>query len=150
MSTSEYLSPRSRVLEWFKRFQDGRDNVEDGSRSGLLSTLKTDENIEKVGNLVRSDRRLSICAIAESIGIEKDYHRLIIRTIAESIGINKECVSWLLHQDNAPAHSALSVKRFLVKFYIIVLDHPFNSPELVPCDFYLFPNPEIFIKRKNI
>ncbi|GFV71560.1 putative mariner transposase [Trichonephila clavipes] len=46
--------------------------------------------------------------------------------------------SWIFHQDNAPAHSALSVKRFLAKHSIPVLEHPPYSPDLEPCDFYLF------------
>nr|CAH7734624.1 unnamed protein product [Callosobruchus chinensis] len=47
--------------------------------------------------------------------------------------------SWILHQDNAPAHNALSVKQFLEKKSIPVLEHPPYSPDLAPCDFYLFP-----------
>ena len=39
-------------------------------------------------------------------------------------------VSWLLHQDNAPAHNALSVKTFLTKYKIAVLEHPPYSPDL--------------------
>ncbi|EFN76303.1 Putative uncharacterized protein FLJ37770, partial [Harpegnathos saltator] len=56
---NECLS-RVRVFEWFKRFQDGQKDVEDDSRLGRFSTSKTDKNIEKVGNLIRSDRRLTI------------------------------------------------------------------------------------------
>ena len=47
--------------------------------------------------------------------------------------------SWVLHHDNAPAHSALSVKKFLAKYSIPVLEHPAYSPDLALCDFYLFP-----------
>lgn len=43
----------------FKSFQDDRD-VEDDLRSSRSSRSKTDKNIEKDGNLVRSDRQLSI------------------------------------------------------------------------------------------
>ncbi|GFX06033.1 putative mariner transposase [Trichonephila clavipes] len=39
----------------------------------------------------------------------------------------------------ARAHSALSVKRFLAKLNIPVLEHPPYSPDLAPGDFYLFP-----------
>ena len=46
---------------------------------------------------------------------------------------------WILHQDNAPAHNALSVKQFLATENIAVLEHPPYSPDLAPCDFYLFP-----------
>ncbi|GFY09863.1 putative mariner transposase [Trichonephila clavipes] len=47
--------------------------------------------------------------------------------------------SWIFHQDSAPPHSALSVKRFLAKHSIPVLEHPPYSPDLAPWDFYLFP-----------
>ena len=44
--------------------------------------------------------------------------------------------TWILHHDNAPAHTALSVKQFLVSKKITTLDHP---PDLAPCNFFLFP-----------
>jgi hypothetical protein len=46
--------------------------------------------------------------------------------------------SWILHQDNAPAHNALGVKQLLADECIPVLQHPLCSPDLAPCDFYLF------------
>jgi len=46
---------------------------------------------------------------------------------------------WVLHHDNAPAHTVLSVREFLGKKNIPVLPHPPYSPDLAPCDFYLFP-----------
>lgn len=50
-----------------------------------------------------------------------------IHVLAERREIrNKNCTycSWILHQDNAPAHSTVSVKRFLAKYSTPVLDHP--------------------------
>ena len=45
--------------------------------------------------------------------------------------------SWALHhQDNAPAHIALSVKTFLTMHKITVLEHPPYSHDLAPCDFF--------------
>jgi hypothetical protein len=46
--------------------------------------------------------------------------------------------SWVLHQDNTLAHNALSVKMFLMKHNITVMEHPLYSPDLAPCDFFLF------------
>jgi len=46
---------------------------------------------------------------------------------------------WWLHHDNAPAHKALSVKQFLTKNSMTQLLHPPYSPDLAPCDFFLFP-----------
>ena len=46
--------------------------------------------------------------------------------------------SWILHRDNAPAHTALSVREFLATKQITVLEHPAYSPDLAPSDFSLF------------
>lgn len=44
-----------------------------------------------------------------------------------------------MHLDNAAAHNALSVKRYLTATGTPVLEHPPYSPDLAPCDFFLFP-----------
>jgi hypothetical protein len=46
---------------------------------------------------------------------------------------------WILYHDKAPAHDALSVREFLAKNSITKKDHPPYSPELAPCNFWLFP-----------
>jgi len=46
---------------------------------------------------------------------------------------------WILHHDSARAHDALRVHKFLAKNSITKMDHPPYSPDLVPCDFWLFP-----------
>ena len=38
--------------------------------------------------------------------------------------------AWLLHQDNAPAHNALSIRQFLAERNVTMLDHPPYSPDL--------------------
>ena len=44
-----------------------------------------------------------------------------------------------IHHDNAPAQNTLSVKWYLAKNNIPVMEHPPYSPHLAPCDFFLFP-----------
>jgi len=46
---------------------------------------------------------------------------------------------WFLHHDNAPAHTALSVTRYLASLGWTVVPHQPHSPDLAPCDFFLFP-----------
>ena len=53
---------------------------------------------------------------------------------------------WILHQDNAPAHNTLSVKKFLANKNITVLEHPPYSPDLTSCDFCLFPKVKSVLK----
>jgi len=44
--------------------------------------------------------------------------------------------SWILHHDNAPARTALSVREFLATKQITVLEHPAYSLDLAPIDFF--------------
>ena len=44
----------------------------------------------------------------------------------------------LLH-DNAPDHKSATVQEYLKESGLDVLDHPPYSPDLSPCDFWLFP-----------
>ena len=44
----------------------------------------------------------------------------------------------LLH-DNAPPHKSATVQEYLKESGLNVLDHPPYSPDLSPCDFWLFP-----------
>ena len=57
--------------------------------------------------------------------------------------------SWLLHHDNATAHKAISVSQLLVKKQITAVDQPPYSPDLAPCDFWLFPRLKAVIKETH-
>jgi hypothetical protein len=56
---------------------------------------------------------------------------------------------WLLHHDSAPAHTALSVQRFLAAKNMAVVPHPPYSPYLAPCDFFLFPRMKSKLKVRR-
>jgi hypothetical protein len=58
--------------------------------------------------------------------------------------------TWILHHDNAPAHTALSVRECLASKQITVLvEHPPYSPDLAPNDFFLFPKMKEILKVSN-
>ena len=46
---------------------------------------------------------------------------------------------WHLYQDNAPVHNAILFTDYLSKMGIKTVRHPPYSPDLAPCDFWLFP-----------
>jgi hypothetical protein len=52
------------VFGWHKRFKGRLENVEDDESNGGPRFHRTDENAEKVRNLVHSHRRLSIRSVA--------------------------------------------------------------------------------------
>ena len=57
--------------------------------------------------------------------------------------------SWpfFLHHDNASAHTAATTVAFLNESEVQLLPHPPYSPDLSPCDFFLFP--EVKKQRKG-
>ena len=46
---------------------------------------------------------------------------------------------WHFHQDNAPVHNSILVIDYLTKMDIKTVPQPPYSPDLSPCDFWLFP-----------
>jgi transposase len=56
---------------------------------------------------------------------------------------------WLIHHDNAPAHTALSVQLFLATNNLAVVPQPPYSPHLAPCNFFLFPKIKMTLKRRR-
>lgn len=46
---------------------------------------------------------------------------------------------YILHHDNATAHTAKLTLAFLEEEHVKLLGHPPYSPDLAPCDFFLFP-----------
>ena len=46
---------------------------------------------------------------------------------------------WHFHQDNAPVYNSILVPDYLTKIGIKTIFQPPYSPDLVPCDYWLFP-----------
>jgi len=57
--------------------------------------------------------------------------------------------TWLLHHDNAPSHTSVLTHYFLAKNKIAVIPHPPYSPDLAPCDFFLFPKLKLKLKGRR-
>ena len=61
----EYSMKKSTVFERYRRFKEGRKDVQVDPRSGQLKTQRTVANVVSVRTLVCSDRRLGMTVIAE-------------------------------------------------------------------------------------
>ncbi|UYV68829.1 hypothetical protein LAZ67_6001150 [Cordylochernes scorpioides] len=75
--------------------------------------------------------------------VNKEYYLQAMRNLHEAIRQKRPDLwknkNWLLHHDNAPAHTSLLVRDFLVKSYTLMMPQPPYSPDLAPCDFFWFP-----------
>jgi len=60
------------VFEGHKQLNEVCGNVEHNERSGHPRSHRTNENVEKVQNLLHSDRRLSIRAMNMQLNLDKE------------------------------------------------------------------------------
>ena len=66
----EILS-QTQIKKWFNRFKNGRMSVESEARSGMLSSSRNEEVIEKVRQIAMEDRGLTLRKIVEEVGISR-------------------------------------------------------------------------------
>jgi len=76
------------VSKWVKRFSEGRGSVTDEERSRRPVTSRTEENIAKVRQIVRENRRLTVRSIAEQVNIDRETVRQIL---TEHLDMRKVC-----------------------------------------------------------
>ena len=57
--------------------------------------------------------------------------------------------SWFLHHYNAPSHTALVLPDHFVKNSTHIVPQPAYSPDLAPCDFWLFPKLKEPLRRTS-
>lgn len=79
---------RTRVFERHERFSGGRKEVDDDEHPGRPSTSKTDKNVEKVNEIVRNYRRVSIRMIGNMVNIDKETVRQISH---DKLNMKKSC-----------------------------------------------------------
>ncbi|UYV61193.1 hypothetical protein LAZ67_1003770 [Cordylochernes scorpioides] len=74
--------------------------------------------------------------------ITADSYLGVLRRLREAIRQKRpelwRSKSWILRHDNAPAHTALKLSKFLQDHSTSVFPQPPYSPDLAPCDFFLF------------
>jgi len=71
MAYGEHTVSRTQVFRWHETFVDGRECGEDEPRSGRPCMSKTDENVTKVRDLLRSDRRLTVRIISSVLNLNR-------------------------------------------------------------------------------
>ncbi|UYV75027.1 hypothetical protein LAZ67_12002141 [Cordylochernes scorpioides] len=78
----------------------------------------------------------------QSSTITADSYLGVLRRLREAIRQKRPKLwrrkSWILHHDNAPAHTDLKISKFLQDHSTSVFPQPPYSPNLAPCDFFIF------------
>lgn len=75
--------------------------------------------------------------------VNASYYIDVLRSLNDAVRKKRPELhnrGWMVLHDNAPCHTATIVQNFLHANNIEQLSHPPYSPDLAPCDFWLFPN----------
>jgi len=130
---------RTVVFKWHKASKESWENVEDDPHLRRPNSSTNDQNVEVVRAVMARDRRLRVRMISEEM-VNHAFYKDVLEWLQKRVERVQRDIAddWVLHHDNAPAHTALSFREFLVKKNIPVLPHPPYSPDLALCYFYLF------------
>lgn len=91
--------------------------------------------------------------LPEGTSVNQEVYLGILRRLREAIRqkrpVKWEKGDWILHHDNARPHCAHSILRFLTKNKTQILPQAPYSPDLAPCDFFLFPKLKMALKGRR-
>ena len=137
---------QTQTYKWFKRFKNGWMSVTDEECSWWPLTRTTTENVAKVWHW--RHRAKGICST------RTNGERKILLCHSE-VTEGKHPDKWhnnsrAQHHDNVPAHVLHNVRQFLSSTKMTVIPHPPYSPDLVPCDFFLFPKMKLKLKGRHV
>ena len=85
---------RSRIHEWFKLFQEGREALEDDERSGRPRNVVNEENAEIVREFIRKEPKSSLKSMKSELGISAAS---IYRILTENLGYIKIWAKFVPH-----------------------------------------------------
>ncbi|KAG5341399.1 SETMR methyltransferase, partial [Acromyrmex heyeri] len=152
------------VYNWVNEFKRGCTSTCDVPHSGRPIEAATSEIIDKVHDIVLTDRRMKVRELINfcveegedrKIGRKGSDHSFSGCTRYNSYRLPsdeandqwrlKNVPIWrrrkmLFHQDNARVHTCPASMAIFNEFRYELLPHPAYSPDLAPCDYFLFPN----------
>ena len=129
--------------------QRPRDRVPSGSRLALPDPRRPDQS--------KSTHKILMIPFFDSTGmiymhwvptgltVNKEYYVEVLREFRKRFRRKRPALfkSGQRHfqRDNAPVQNSILVTDYLSKMGIKTVTHPPYSPDLAPCDFWLFPKP---------
>lgn len=81
--------------------------------------------------------------------VNAPFYLSVLKRLVHRIRRIRPEYHWRLLHDNAPSHRSTLVTDFLTKNHILTVNHSPYSPDLAPCDFYLFGKMHLPMKGKR-
>ncbi|KAI6647104.1 hypothetical protein LOD99_8941 [Oopsacas minuta] len=82
------VHPYSTVVDWARRFGEGRVSIEDGARIGRPVSRASDKNILEVSVLLEEDTHITLVEIADAVGIPMGTAQAIVH---DNVKFRKIC-----------------------------------------------------------
>jgi hypothetical protein len=76
------------VYKWVDWFKEGQESIDDNAQEGHPSTSRAGENIQRVDDLVMSDRHITTRIITDKLGITNGSVQTILK---EDLNMRKLC-----------------------------------------------------------
>ena len=91
----EHVISRTQVYHWWNLFEAGHSDLTDREGRGRSITATSEDNVKRVDELIRQDRRLKLHEIASSLEIsETSAHRIVF----DELGYRKVSARWVPKQ----------------------------------------------------
>ena len=99
---------QSKTFLWYKHFKDGRTSVDDDDdRSGRPSTSQTPENVDRVREVIHSDRRQTIADVCDIVGLSYGSVQRILSDVLNMRRIAAKFVPKLLSDEQKENRAAV-------------------------------------------
>lgn len=119
---------KSNVYRWYKMFSEGREDVSQvRSNVKVLLTVFFD-----CRGVVHYE------FLPQGRTVNKEYYLQVMRNLREAIR-QKRPDLWKNKNCGKKKQTSLLVREFLAKNNTLIMPQPPYSPDLAPCDFFLFP-----------
>ena len=82
------------VCKWVRRFNDGRESIENDPWVGRPVSVLTEKNVATVKTLIEEDGHYTLQEIEELSGI---YSWNVLKILREQLGLRKICARWVPH-----------------------------------------------------
>ena len=133
---------RSIIYEWFVQSK-GQGGLNDEERFGRSTSAANDENGQFVREFIKKRARTFVALHKNKIEYIQRLNSSNFYECYRSIYI-----FWAM-RDNAPADRSMLITDFFTKSSILNINHSPYSPDLAPCNFYLFRKLHLAMKEKG-
>ena len=95
----EHCLSRQEIHNWVQKFSEGRTSIQDEHRAGRPVEIATPETLQRVEDIIRAERGVTIDAVAtanqDAIGCSRGQ---AYNMMHEALGFHKVCSRWMPRQ----------------------------------------------------